>query len=235
MDYFPRSVSSSRLEDQVRQDRSKTAEQREKRNTRFLKSVTDGSSSSSDMNPLTVSELDQGRDQQRVTQQGGDQQRVTQQERNRGILRRMISCISVPCEIYENFERGIQDANQRLADELRSRQEQSRNKQLMHDAGQLLGIDLSRVKTETWTSFSSNLLVEHGELFNDEPTHGEAKNLILLGDILYGGTTKYVTKEGRDDKEYKEMKQWVIKKWEEFKEQAQVVTPGEQDPDNTVS
>lgn len=199
MELFRRIDSSTRPGDQGRQDRPETSTEREKRHTRFLRLATHDSPfpSTSDTHPMTVAALDH-----------------TRQETDSTLLRRMASYVCWPYNKYYAWEQGIRDANQRLAEELSRQSEQRKDRERMHNAGQLLGINVSEVRLETWAGFCAKLLVEHENFGNDEQTQ-DVKDSRLLGDILYGGKTEHVSDEQREREEYQEMKQWVLKKWEE--------------------
>jgi hypothetical protein len=95
----------------------------------------------------------------------------------------------------------------------RSQMEERKKKER---AGQLLGIDLSKVPEERWAEFGTHILSEYGNFRFDGKDPNEEKDLIILGDLFSGGKSKFVNDEKRKSKEYIEHKTWLRDKWEEW-------------------
>ena len=84
--------------------------------------------------------------------------------------------------------------------------ERARTGRQRDNAGLLLGINLSRVPEEAWSSFSAKLLNKH-----DKDREKGNHSYIILLDILKGGGANHVSDDERKSKEYEDMKKLVIK------------------------
>jgi hypothetical protein len=84
--------------------------------------------------------------------------------------------------------------------------EQARIRRQRDNAGQLLGVDLSRVPLDDWSSFSAKLLNKH-----DQDREKGKHSYIILLDILKGGGANHVSDGERKSKEYENTKKLVVK------------------------